>query len=81
MPHQVEAAEAHGDRATGIAVPGERLQRDQVWSVSIVTATSAEVGRSTAPERARRRATCGAASATNAIEPVTTVTIAVGPTL
>jgi sigma-70-like protein len=30
MPHQVEAAEAHGDRATAIAVPGERVQRDQV---------------------------------------------------
>lgn len=65
----------------GSRSPGNACSATRSESVSIVTATSAEVGRSTAPERARRRATCGAASATNAIEPVTTVTIAVGPTL
>jgi hypothetical protein len=66
---------------TGIAVPGIACSASRSESVSSVAATSAEVGRSTAPERVRRRATCGAASATNAIGPVTTVTVAVGPTL
>jgi hypothetical protein len=66
---------------TGIAVPANACSATRSESVSIVAATSAEVGRSTAPERVRRRATCGAASATNAIGPVTTVTVAVGPTL
>ena len=63
---------------TGIAVPGIACSASRSESVSSVAATSAEVGRSTAPERVRRRATCGAASATNAIGPVTTVTVARG---
>jgi len=42
---------------TGIAVPGNACRATRSDSVSIVTSTSAEVGRSTAPERVRRRAT------------------------
>lgn len=39
-------------------------------SVSIVAATSAEGGQVHCTERVRRRTSCGAASVTNAIEPV-----------
>ena len=57
---------------------GQTVHRPGPESVSIIAATSAEADRSIAPERLRRRATCGAASATDAIGTITTVTVAVG---